>query len=170
MEAPGSVHFRKLDSRQHSFQINILQHFLLIAHSAVMPAVILHGFVALFFSREMYQFGMKDLISLHSRISSGSDISAESDDYVSLALNSLRHSGIKLNSTSSSGNVSALSKSRRTSFKERYCECRYSSFLQIHYSSGWGHLEQTETVMGEKTEDEPQNLLMNLCTQQILLI
>lgn len=33
----------------------------------------------------------------------------------------------------------------------------------------WDHLEQTETVMGKKTEDEPQNLLMNLCTQQILL-
>lgn len=34
----------------------------------------------------------------------------------------------------------------------------------------WGHLEQTETVMWKKTEDEPQNLLMNLRTQQILLI
>lgn len=34
----------------------------------------------------------------------------------------------------------------------------------------WGHLKQTETVMGEKTDDEPQNLLMNLCTQQIWLI
>lgn len=30
-------------------------------------------------------------------------------------------------------------------------------------------LGQSETVMGEKTENEPQNLLMNPCTQQILL-
>lgn len=56
----------------------------------------------------MYQIGMKDLISLHSCISSGSDISAESDHYVSLALNMLRQSGIKLNSTRRSGNVSAV--------------------------------------------------------------
>ena len=34
----------------------------------------------------------------------------------------------------------------------------------------WGHLEQSVTMMGEKTEDEPQNLLVNPRTQQILLI
>lgn len=34
----------------------------------------------------------------------------------------------------------------------------------------WGQLEQTDTVMGEKTGDEPQSLFMNLCTQQILLL
>lgn len=35
----------------------------------------------------MYQFRMKDLTSLHLCISCGSDISAESDHYISLALN-----------------------------------------------------------------------------------
>lgn len=34
----------------------------------------------------------------------------------------------------------------------------------------WGRLEQTESVTGEKTEDEPQNVLVNLRTQQIWLI
>lgn len=66
-----------------------LAAFLLIAHSVVMPTVILHEFVSLFvfFSKwQMYQFEMKDLILLHLCISCGNDINAESDNYVILAL------------------------------------------------------------------------------------
>lgn len=43
-------------------------------------------------------------------------------------------------------------------------------FIFSFNTSLCGHLDQTDTIMEEKTEDEPQSLLMNLCTQQILLI
>lgn len=33
----------------------------------------------------------------------------------------------------------------------------------------WTHPTQIETIMGDRTEDKKQNLLMNLSTQQILL-
>lgn len=82
-----------------------------------MPAVILHDLVSFsfffffFFKQEMYQFGMKDLISLHSCISSGSDISAESDHYISLALHLLCQSGINLTTQKVAQVKSATSKS-----------------------------------------------------------
>lgn len=58
----------------------------LYAYCTGMPAVILHELVSLFFffKWEMYQFGIGDLISLLSCISSGSDVSAESDHFKSV--------------------------------------------------------------------------------------
>lgn len=107
----------------HSFQITIWQHFLLIAQSAVMPAVM--TLCHFFFQREIYQFGMKGLISLHLCISPGSDIRAESDLYVSQALKLLRQSGIKLNSAGSSGNVSTLSEKQ---YGNSLDQCWWSPF------------------------------------------
>lgn len=81
--------------------------------------------------------------------------------YVSLAL--------KL--TSGSGNVSASSKSGAGPVLKDITSADILLLPKYITAAGpRGRLEQTETVMGEKTDDEPQNLLMNLCTQQILLI
>ena len=93
---------------QHSFEITILCQFLLIAHRVVMAAVILHELVSFFFRTGNVSIWNERLtvISLHLCISSRSDISAESDIYVSRALDLLRQSGI--NSTNSAGNLMAL--------------------------------------------------------------
>lgn len=55
--------------------------------------------------------------------------------------------------------------------EERYYGCRCSFFFSEYITASdlWGHLEQTKAVMGEKTEDGPQNLLMNRHTQQIFI-
>lgn len=80
--------FRKLPSSLRcSFQVSILQHFLLIAQGCQQSFCMSwcpFFFGVFFFKWEMYQFGIGDLISLLSCISSGSDVSAESDHFKSV--------------------------------------------------------------------------------------
>lgn len=116
----------------------------------------------------MYQFGMKDLISLHSCISSGSDISAESDHYISLALHLLRQSGINLTTQKVAQVKSATSKSSIGPLLKKDIGNAGILLLSrcVTAVDLWVRLEQTVTVMEEKTADEPQNLLMNLRTHR----
>lgn len=118
------------------FAVLISGHHLtpLSAYCTGMPAVILHELVSLFFffffsPNGKYQFGIGDLISLLSCISSGSDVSAESDHF-------------KLNSKGSSGDMSALCSSS-PSLKEKvfpmlvfFFSCKYMTAVDL-----WGRLE-----------------------------
>ena len=124
---------RKLPSSLRcSFQVTILHHFLLIAQGCQQSFCMswCPFFFFFFFSPNgKYQFGIGDLISLLSCISSGSDVSAESDHF-------------KLNSKGSSGDMSALCSSS-PSLKGKvfpmlvfFFSCKYMTAVDL-----WGRLE-----------------------------